>query len=83
MWASQVELVVKNLPACAGDIRDVGLIPGLWRFPGGVHDHPLQCSCLENTVDWGAWPATIYGVAESDRTEADLACMHTQLISIF
>ena len=42
--ASQVELVVKNLPANAGDIRDEGLIPGLGRSPG----NPLQYSCLEN-----------------------------------
>ena len=45
---SQVALVVKNLPAYAGDIRDVGLIPGSGRSPGGGHGNPLQCSCLEN-----------------------------------
>ena len=41
-------LVVKNLPANAGDIRDSGLIPGLGRSPGGGHGNPLQYSCLEN-----------------------------------
>ena len=40
--------MVKNLPANAGDARDMGLIPGLGRFPGGGHDNPLQYSCLEN-----------------------------------
>ena len=48
--ASQVELVVKNLPANAGDIRDEGSIPGLGRSPR----NPLQCSCLENPMDRGA-----------------------------
>ena len=42
MWASQMALVVKNLPANAGDIRDAGLIPGLGRLPGGGHSNKLQ-----------------------------------------
>ena len=46
--ASQVALVVKNLPANAGDTRGVGSIPGLGRSPGGRHDNPFQYSCLEN-----------------------------------
>ena len=45
--ASRVALVVKNPPANAGDIRDMGLIPGLGRSPGGGHGNPLQYSCLE------------------------------------
>ena len=45
---SQAVLVVKNLPANAGDTRDLGLIPGSERSPGGGHGNPLQCSCLEN-----------------------------------
>ena len=53
--ASQVALVVKNLPANAGDVRDVGSIPGLGRFPGGGHGNPPQYSCLENPMDGGAW----------------------------
>ena len=52
--ASQVALVVKNLPADAGDIRVVGLIPGLGRSPGGGHGNPLQDSCLENPKDKAA-----------------------------
>ena len=47
-WASQVGLVVKNLPAQAGDIRYAGLIPGSGRSPGGGQGNPLQQSCLEN-----------------------------------
>ena len=46
--ASQVALVVKNLPASSGDIRHMGSIPGLGRFPGGRHGNPFQYSCLEN-----------------------------------
>ena len=47
-------LVVKNLPANAGDTRDVGLIPGSGRSPGGGNGNPLQNSCLENSMDRGA-----------------------------
>ena len=46
-WTSQAALVVKSLPANAGDIRDVGSIPGSGRSPGGGHGNPLQYSCLE------------------------------------
>ena len=51
---SQVALVVKNPPANAGDIRDVGSIPGSGRPPGGGHGSPLQYSYLENPMDRGA-----------------------------
>ena len=63
--ASQVLLVVKNPPANAGDIRDVALIPGWGRSPGGRHGSPLQYSCLENPIDRGAWRATVRGVTKS------------------
>ena len=49
--------MVKNLSAITGDARDAGLIPGLGRSSGGGHDNPLQCSCLENPIDRGAWRA--------------------------
>ena len=49
--ASQVERVVKNLPATAGDIRDTGLMPGSRRSPGEGHGNLLQYSCLENSMD--------------------------------
>ena len=65
MWASQEALVVKNPPADAGDLRDVGSIPELERFPGERHSNPLQYTCLENPVDGGAWWATVRGVAKS------------------
>ena len=47
-WTSQAALVVKNLPANAGDIRDSGLIPRSGRCPGGGHGNRLQYSCLKN-----------------------------------
>ena len=58
-------LVVKNPLANAGDIREVGLIPGWERSPGGGHGKPLQCSCLENPMDRGAWHPIVLGIAKS------------------
>ena len=63
--ASQVALVVKNLPAKAGDMRDVSLIPGSGRSPGGGHGNPLQYSCLENPMDRGVWKAIVHRVPKS------------------
>ena len=65
IWASQVALVVKNPPASAGDLRDVGSIPGLGRSPGGGHGNPLQYSYLENPLDRGAWWATVHRITKS------------------
>ena len=61
----RVALVVKNLPANTGDIRDAGSIPKSGRSPGGGHGNPLQYSCLENHTDRGAWRATVHGVAKN------------------
>ena len=57
--------MVKNLPANAGDVRDMGSVSGLGRSPGGGHGNPLQYSCLENPMDRGAWQATVHRVAQS------------------
>ena len=65
MGASQGAVVVKNLPANAGDIRDAGSIPGWRGSPGGGNGNPLQYSCLENPMDRGAWPALAHRVAKS------------------
>ena len=59
---SQVVLVVKNLPTNAGDTRDMGLIPGLGRSPRVGNGNHLQYSCLQNSMDRGAWRATSHGV---------------------
>ena len=68
-------IVVKNLPANAGDARDMGSIPGLGRSPGVGNSYPLQYSCLENSMDW--WTIPCPGChKESDTTEHT----HTELI---
>ena len=65
MPASQVAPVVKNLPTNAEDVRDAGSVPGLGRSPGRGHGNPLQYSCLENSMDRGAWRSTVHGVTKS------------------
>ena len=57
--------MVKNVPADAGNTRDLGSIPGSGISPGEGNGNPLQYSCLENPVDRGAWQATVLGVAKS------------------
>ena len=65
MWTSEVVLVVNNLPANAGNIRDSASIPGLGRSPGGGNGNPLQYSSQENLMHRRACWATVYGVAKS------------------
>ena len=57
--------MVKNPPANAGDARDTDSIPESGRFPGGGYGNPLQGSCLENSMNKGAWWATVQGVAKN------------------
>ena len=57
--------LVKNLLTNVGDARDTGSIPGPGRSPGGGNGNPFQYSCLGNTMDRGAWWATVYGFAKS------------------
>ena len=57
--------VVKNLPASAGDARDMGSIPGSGRSSGGGNGTPLQYSCLGNPMDKGDWWATVHRVAKN------------------
>ena len=62
--------MVKNPPANAGDIRDkVQSIPGSGRSPGEGNEHPVQHSCLENSMDRGAWRAPSWGHKGLDTTE--------------
>ena len=56
--------VVRIPPTNARDKRDTGLISGLGRSPGVRNGNPLQCSCLGNPMDRGAWRATVPGVAK-------------------
>jgi len=67
---SWVALVLKHPPANVGDVRDVGSIPALGRFPGGGHGNPLQYSDLENPTGRGIWWSRFHRVAKSNTTEA-------------
>ena len=65
MVLPRLALVVKNLPANAGDPRDADLIPGSGGPPGGGHGNPHQYSCLKNPMDREAWRATVHRVTKS------------------
>ena len=67
--------MVKNPSANVGDAREVGLISGSGRFPGGENGNPLQYSCLGNSMDKGAWQATVHVVT---RAGQDLATKQQQ-----
>ena len=61
--------MIKTPPANAGDTKDMGSIPGSGRSPGVGNGNPLQCSCLENSMDRGAWQGySPWGHKESDMT---------------
>ena len=79
--ASQVALVVKNPPANARDLRDVGSIPGSGRSPGEENGNPLQYSCLESPMDRGAWRAAVHRVTRSRTQLSTLAhtCVYTHI----
>ena len=68
--------MVKNPPINAGDIRDLGSIPGSGRSPGGGHSDPLYYSCLENPMDRGAWWPMVHGVTKHQTRLKRLARMH-------
>ena len=78
-------LVVKNPPANAGGSRDAVLITGLGRPPGGGHGNPLQYSCLENSMNRGAWQATVHRVTKSQTRLKPLGMPHinTFRVSVF
>ena len=67
-WAFLVAQVVRNLPANAGDVRDLGLIPGSERYPGEGNGNPLWYFCLGNRTDRVTWWATVHGVAKESDT---------------
>ena len=81
--------MVKNLAADAEDIRDLGLIPGPGRSPGGGHSNSLQYSFLENPMDRGAWWATVHGVTTEatehvckETTSGSLPEKHRMLVDL-
>ena len=74
--AFQAVLAVKNLLASAEDRKDMSSIPGSRRLPGVGNGNPLQCSCLENPIDKGAWRAIIHGVT---KTQTQLS-MHAHFL---
>ena len=76
--ASHMVLVIRKLPANAGDIRDAVSVPGLGGPPGGGHGNSLQSSCLENPMDRETSGATVYGVVELDTTEVT-ECAHAHI----
>ena len=65
IYNKRLALVVKNQPANAGDVKDMGSIPGSGKSPGGEQDNPLQYSCLAKPMDRGASRATVHRVAQS------------------
>ena len=81
--ASLVALVVKNLPANAGDIRDAGLIPGSGRLPGGGHDDPLQYSCLSNWtgLKWTARCVLALRLLQADTGGCRMDCWQALTLS--
>ena len=72
--------MVKNSPVNAGDLRGTGSILGSGRSPGREYGNPLWYSCLENSMDRGAWQATVYSIAKS-RTQVKELSMHTKAFS--
>ena len=64
-------LVVNNPPFNAGDLRNMGSIPGSGRYAGEGNGYPLQYSCLENPMDRGAWWATVHGFTKSQTRLSD------------
>ena len=76
--ASQAALVVKKPLASAGDMRDVGSVPGLGGSSDRGHGNPLQYSCLESPMDRGAWRAESVGLQRGGHNGSDLAhmCLH-------
>ena len=72
-------LMVKNLPANARGIRDMGSIPRSGRYPGGEYGNPLQYSCLENPMDRGAWWAPVHGVTKSQTQLKQLSLIYIKV----
>ena len=70
--------VVKNVPGNAGDAGDTGLIPELERSPEGGNGNPLQYSCLENSMDRGAWWTTVHGSPRVRHSQAHMLYLYKE-----
>ena len=81
-WSSHVALVVKNLPAKAGDERGTDSVPELGRSPGGGHGNPLQFSFPEDPMDRGVWRAMVHKVTKR-RTQLKHLCTHECMYTLF
>ena len=78
-WGSLLTQLVKNLPVKAGDTTGKSSIPGSGRSPGERNGNPLQYSCLENSMDRGAWLSIVHGIAKSQRIRLNIhAHTHNQ-----
>ena len=82
VWASQVVLVVKNLPA-GEETQETGLLPGLGRSPGGGNGNPFQHPCLKNSTDRGVWQQTVHGVTKSQIQLSDRAQINVHISPSF
>ena len=74
--------MAQTVKASAYNVGDLGSIPGLGRSPGEGSGNPLQYSCLENTMDGGAWQATVHGVTKSQIRLSDLTSLHLNLFDV-
>ena len=81
--ASQVALLLKNLPANAGDKRDPGSVFGSGRSPGGGNGNPLQNFCLENPMDRGALRAIVHRVTKNQTQLKLLSTQHAYIYIFF
>ena len=72
----ETSLVAQMVNAFAYNAKDLDLIPGLGRSPGEGNGNPLQYSCLENSMDRGAWQATVYGVVQSWTQLSNFTSLH-------
>ena len=73
----------KNLPANAGDVKDVNSISGSGRSSGGRNGNPLQCSCLDNSLDRVAWWAIVHGIAKSRTCQKQFSTHTCRLFLVF
>ena len=80
--ASHITQAVNKLPTNGEDVRNMGLISGWGRSPGGGHGDTVQYSHLENPMERGAWGVTVHGVTKGRPQPSALACIHAYLTKV-